>query len=517
MDEVKEPLKYKDEAEKNAALTAIQDRPGGARPEDIEEIDRISEAEVEVSPEVEPEEESGLPESEEEEKPLVESEEKVEPEDTARNFQITEELISEYDDEYTDENGRRRKFVTQKNPGDLLKSYVSAQKNNHYLKTQRIPQEKQAGYDQAKAEYEEKFQAMQKEMETLKAQPPEKKETPVQKPVETETRNQLNTVMEKLNGISDEDTIENTGSLREALILSEKLRGEDSTRYADDINNLKADIDTKINAYRTEQDQKEQQRVATAKEETDRQKQQEILNNVYTELDEFAAGKDAPKDVKTNQKFIDMQREALAFHDQLGELYTGKLRTAHTQQDWANVVRKAELDYLNGVPELVAKAKASGIDEPKNYGAWKTLDGIDAMRGGWVRNSSSNVWEERFSKSTGKRVNLGDVKTAYKWWLDETGQMDKKIADGKREEVDKVLGAVNKRDKGMVQLDESKLIQDGDGQPLTEAQANEILRDADMDFVKAEEMKGNHEPLNRVNAAMDRLKYERIPVSYEQT
>lgn len=521
MNEVKEPLKFKDDAEKNAALAVIQDQPGGARPEDFEEIDRISAAEVE---EVEKtEEDTGLPKSEEEVKTLEEPEKKIEQEDDARKWEITEELISKYDDEeYTDENGRRRKLITQTNPDDFVKSYVSAERNNHHLKTIRIPQAQEEGYAKAKTEYEPKLQAMQRELDDLKAKPPEKKETaPVlKKPIQTETLNQYNAVVEELNGISDEDSVEHTAAMKKALGLSQKLREEDSTRHADDINNLRteitSDVTNKLTAYETTQAENENKRVADAKLITDREEQQKTLANIYTEIDVFAEGKDTPKEFQSDQKFADMNVEATNFHNSLGEAYTGKTSSSYSPQDWTNIIQKAELDYINGTPALLDRAKSIGLNEPKNYQVWKRLDAIDAMRTGWIRNSSTNVWEQRFNSHTGKPVDLGDIKTAYNYYLDNSGLREQEASDKTRKEVDKVVDAVNKRDKSMVQLDESKLSQDGDGTSLTEEQAAEVLRTADMDWIKGEEMRGNLEPLNELNAALIRLKSEKqIAVTHQ--
>jgi hypothetical protein len=508
-----EPLKFQNEEEKNAALTAIQDKPGGAGPEDMEEIDRISEAEVVDSPEEIPED-TGLPA---EEKPP----EEVEPEDDARQWTIDDTLISEYDDEYVDENGRRRKFITHKNPGDLLKSYVGAQKNNHYLKTQRIPQAHQEGYNKAKAEYEEKLQALQKENEAFKAQPPEKKEPPVRKePVETDTLQKYNTLVEELKGISDEDSIEYTAKMKQAFVLQSELRQEESTRHADDINNLRteitSDVTEKLTAYERKLAESENKRLDNLKAIKDEEDRNKILSNIYTEIDTFASEKDTPAEFKSDQKFSDMNAEAASFHNALGEAYTGKTSAFYSPGEWSKVMQQAELEYINGTPALLEKAKSIGLNEPKNYQVWKRLDAIDAMRTGYIRNPTTNVWEQRFNPHDGKQVNLGDIKTAYNYYLDESGLREKKASEKTKKEVNQVVDVINKRDKGMTQLDESTLSQEGDGTTLTEAQAQEFLQNVDMDYVMAEQMKGNLEPLQKLNAAQDRLKGEPVPVLYKR-
>ena len=82
----------------------------------------------------------------------------------------------------------------------------------------------------------------------------------------------------------------------------------------------------------------------------------------------------------------------------------------------------------------------------------------------------------------------------------------------KKDEVQNVLGAINKRDKGMIQLDDSKMTDEGDGQALTKEQATEYLKESDTDYIRAEEMRGNLEPLNKMNAALKRLGAEPIPI-----
>lgn len=506
---------YKTEAEKNEALTAIQDKPGGASSADFGEIDLISEAEVEEKEVVVGE---NLEEKPEEEVKKVEDkvEKKVEAEDGARKWVITEEMISEHDDEYFD-GQKQRKFITQKNPGDLLKSYVGSEKNNHYLKTIRIPQAQEEGFNKAKTEYEPKLTALQTEIDALKAKPPEKVVEIQPKLVKTETLQKYNVAIEELNGITDEDSVEHTDKMKNVLLLSQKLREEEGTRHADDINNLKTEInkgvDERLTTYKTEQDQKEQKRTDEAKFVTDRNEQQVILDKVYNEIDVFAASAAAPPEVKTNQKFVDMQREALDFHNQLGEAYEGKPSSSFSQEGWTAVIQKAELDYLNGTPALIEKIKSIGINEPENYNAWKTLDGIDAMRTGWIRNKTTNQWEQRFNPNTGKRINLGDVKTAYNYYLDSTGKREEQTDAEKKIAAEAIIAAINKRDKGMVQLDDSKMTGEGEGQALTKAQAKEYLEKVyDIDFVRGEELRGNYEPLKKANAALVRLDAEPLEI-----
>jgi hypothetical protein len=508
-----EKITYATEAEKNAALEEIQDKPGGATEADFELIDRIGAAEVTEKPN--PADDLVI---EDEAKPPNKSEEKPEPapktlEDETRNWQITEEMISEYDDEYFD-GQKQRKFITHKNPGDFLKSYVGAQKNNHYLKTQKIPQAQQEGYNKAKAEYETKLQAYEKELETLKAKPPEKKETIT--PVETDTLNQYKAVVEELNGISDEDSVEHTATMKKALILSQKLRDEENARYAADINSVRSEVNNKLVAFETKQEEKDRKRLEALNLETDRTKQQTIINRIYNEIDSFVASKDAPPEAKTDQPFSEMHAEAMTFHNELAEAYTGNSSGSYSQQEWNGIMEKAGTAYLNSLPELVAKAKAIGINEPKNYKQWVFLDNLDATRTGMMRDPVTNEWVERFSTTTGKKINLGDIKTAYNYYLDNSGLREKKISDDKKADAEKLVHAINKRDGGVTQLDDSKMTGEGEGQALTKDKAREIVENLDWDFIKAEEMRGNLEPLQKANAAIKRLDGEPVSVLLEK-
>ena len=489
-------LKFETETEKTAALEEIQNKVGGASVDDLEEIDRISSTEVNKKDDGEE---------------STEQENNVKPgegEGSDRNWEITEELISEYDDEYFD-GQKNRKFITQKNPGDLLKSYVNVQKNNHYMKTQRIPQAKDEGYNQARSEYEDKMKALQVEIDGLKSKdveikPAEKKTGALQK--------EYNEAMERLSGISDEDSIEHTAAIKNALLLSQKLREEDSSRGVEDITE---EYNKKFIDFEKKFEEKEQNRLHDLELKNSQKEQKATLEGIYSEIDAFARSKDAPKEAVSNQNFKDMLSDAMEFHNSLAEVYTGKTSTSYDQKDWNGIMEKVGTMYLNKLPELITRAKETGINEPKNYNQWQFLDNLDAIRTGMMRNPETNEWTNRYDKNTGKPVNLGDIKTAYNYYLDESGLREKNLLSEKKADAENLMGAINKRDGAMIQLDDSKISKDGDGQVLTQKEATEYLEKIDMDYIRAEEMRGNLEPLKKANAALVRLEAEPLQVMLE--
>jgi len=502
MPEDKDTLVFETEEARNDGLFAIQDKPGGPTSEDFDEIERIQAVEVnKPSPEEGTEEEETV-------KPTETLEEKI-PEDDARNWQIDEEFITQHDEEYTDENGRRRKFITQTNREDFVKSYIGAQKNNHYLKTQRIPQAKQEGYDTATAEYNEKLAAKDKELETLRAKPAPAPAPEPKAPVKTDTQEQYTAIVEELNGITDEDSIEHTAKMKKAFVLQQKLLEEERTQNADNINNMKTemktDFDSKFTAFEAKQAEERKKESDRVQAITNQSQQNETVNKLYTEIDDFVSGKDAPPEAKTDESFTVMNAKALKFHNDLAEAYTGRAASSYSQQEWSSTLGNVESMWLNGTPELLTKAKEIGITEPKNYKAWSFLDNIDAIRGGMMRDPATNQWVNKFDPNSGEKVNLGDIKTAYNWYLDNSGKRQELETEKGKKKVEEVVHAINKRDKGVVQLDESQMTSEGEGQALTKEDAEKILEGANMDLIRAKEMEGDLTQLERVNAALERL------------
>ncbi len=514
-----ETLTFKTEEERQKAFTAIEEKAGGPTAADTDEIDRIMEAEI-VSGEVEPSPEEPVVESTQEQPPVVE-EKPLEPKDETRNLVVTEDIISKYDEEYTDEHGRKRPFVTQKNADDFVKSYVHSEKNNQYLKNVRIPQEfeagKKKGMEAAKVEYGEKLTALQKELDEIKAKPVAQPQA-APPPVVSDHQTQLNGVMTELGNIAEGDEVEHIDKLKNAIFLQQKVMGENAATYADNINNIKTELEAKNNArfdqFTANFDSKQEAITKAAETTAAQAKAQQNWNNVMSEIDIFAASNEAPAEVKTNQKYSDMYEDAKTFHNQLTEAYTGQTRSDYTPEDWENKKEVIATMWLNKVPELVGKVNSYGIAEPDNYKAWVKLDQIDAIRTGYWRNPQSNQWEKRYG-TDGKLVNLGDMNTAYNYLLDNTGERERLIKEGKRKEVDSVVGAVNKRDKGVVQLDESQMGQKGD-EVITEDAAITIINTISAEYAMREYRIGNPEPLTKLNAATKRLNPDNEPINPEE-
>ena len=511
-----EPKKYQTEDEKINDLEAIQNKPGGPTLEDMAAIEAISSAEV-IEKEPSPTEE--LEQKEDDTQPVSEPTTPEPTKDEARNWQINDELIKRYDEEYTDEHGRKRPFITHKNPEDFVKSYVHVQKNNYHLKNKRIPQEFEKGKEAARIEYESKLAAMQKELDEIKAKPVEKTvETPVQKPVETPESSNLiqeyNDLMTEISNLPDEDSIEHTEKMKKALVLQSKMIAQKDAEYADTIDKVKKEITNQYDAKFEEftggfekRQEEEKQRIEAMqkKEESNR-----VMQQVYADIDAFASSDKAPQSLKTDQIYAEMYSEAMQFHDQLAEIYTGKTKHDMSAKEWQNVSELAGSAYLNGLPEIMNKANAAGVLKPRNYDAWVELDKIDAIRTGYIRNPQTQQWEKRFDSITGKQINLGDMTTAYNWLLDNTGLREKQIQAEKKKDTKNLVNAINKRDNGVVQLDDSMMSQDGDGQVLTEEDALAILNNNDITQAISEYHSGNKEPLNKMNAALSRVGSEPV-------
>jgi hypothetical protein len=337
-----EKTTFNSEAERATALETLQGRDMSEN--DLAEIDRISAAEVigEEAPQ-KPSPADDVVEPEPVVEPTPDPEPTDPPTDDARNWQITEDDIAKHDEEYTETDGRRRKFITQKNPDDLLQSYVGAQKNNHYLKTIKLPQDIKAAEERskeaAKAEYEEKLTAMQKELDEIKLKPVVPTEQPVnQPPVITDSVNKYNEVLEKIKDVNDDDSVEHTELYKSAIVLSDKLRQEDSAKYAETIDKITRDLKAEIANSQTQMKTEWDTRQTTAKQEADNkaayEKSVQDRINAQNDIDVFAASQNVPVELKTGQKFSDMHNEAMAFQNQLAEIHTGKNRSNYTQKDW---------------------------------------------------------------------------------------------------------------------------------------------------------------------------------------
>jgi hypothetical protein len=501
--EAKEKIVFKNEDERTAALLNIQNK--GATEDDLEEIERITKAEIE---EIKPENTERTETRTEDSVQQTEEKETVS-EEKGRNWQITEDLIKQYDENYYDPDSKReRNYITHRTPEDFLKSFKDSQKYIRHLKDEMLPKKISAAYEQAKAEtkaeYETKIAEIQKKLDEASKRPVQ--QAGQQQQQQNSGDNEIDTILKTLEGVSDEDAIEHVADVKKALIVAMKnLRmskddKEDILRQADQRAAEKFEI------YK--QEREAELREIRKKEEAEKltQSNQQKLKDAYTEIDQFVTSKDFPNEYKLNgQKYEDVLREALIFHNELAEIYTGKTRESFDPKTWRGYEERASIEFLNKTPELIEKYNKSGIQKPKNYEKWVLLDNIDAIKTGYFRNPNTNQWEKRYDSKTGNQIQFPDLRSAYKYYLEESGLGKKLDLKNGRKSTEGLIEAINKRDAGVVQLDESALSSSGKGQVLTEEDALKILKTVDSEDAIRMKMNGNDEAFNKINAALIRL------------
>jgi hypothetical protein len=510
-------LTFKTEEDKMKRLEEIQ--KSVPTEEDLPEIERVTNAPVlEKAPEA-PRPADDLVEPEPQPEPVETEENPVQeekPTDDARNWTIDEELLKKYDGTYKDQNGREKNYFTHKDPETLVKSYVDSQKHIQYLTAQRLPQEYQTGYEKGKSELEEKLADLQKQLDEAAKQP--KPEAPPQEPapVDSAVFDEYTKLSQELSQVPEGDEVEHLDKFRRLSVLTPKVLEEKERLQSENINKIKTEIAGEFNSFKTEWQTKQEQSEALKAQQAEQKKKAELISNVHAQIDDWKNSPDAPEEAKSDQSFRDMSNEALGFHNSLAELYTGKTERDYTQQQWSDIKEKAGTAYLNGLPELMQRVANAGVKAPENYKTWVFLDNIDAIKSGYIRNSN-NEWEERYDKVTGQKVNLGDMKSAYNWWLEETGQREKQVLDATKKANDNLLHTITKRDNQMVQLDDSQLTPDGAGGTMTSEDAEKILNEVQdtigMEAVFQQAMQGNPETLNKVNAALKRLGQEPIEMA----
>lgn len=505
---------FKTEEDKVKALEELQNR--GVTDDDLPEIESIMNAEVEGEKPEEAKPSDNLVETEEDNTPQ-EPEEKPEnqgKQENIRNWTIDEDLLSKYDETYVDETGRKRPLFTHKDPESFLKSYRDGQKHIRYLESKKLPQEfesgQKIGFEKAKSEYEEKIAALQKQLEERKQPEPAKPTTP--EAPKSDSFSEYSKILSELDSIQEGDEIEHVDKLKKALSMSRRVLEERDVRYADKINELEQKLNQRVESIQStwQQQQEEKQRAIQAQQE--QEERQKKLESLYGEIDNWAKN-EAPKEAKSDQSYKDMLSEATEFHNKLAEIYTGKTRRDYDPKQWNSIMEKAGSAYLNDLPELKSKANEYGISEPRNYRKWVYQDNIDAIRSGYIRNSN-NEWEQRYDPVTGRPISFPDMKSAYNWWLDQTGQREKQQLEARKKDNEKLLNAVNKRD--MAQLSEEDMVSDEDGGTMTEEIATRIVQHANsqvgIDTIIQEAMRGNVDNLNKLNAALERLGMKPIPL-----
>lgn len=500
--ETKEKIVFKNEDERTAALLNIQSK--GATEDDLEEIERITKAEIsetksENAQRTETTTDTSVQQTEEKE---IVSEEK------GRNWQITEDLIKQYDENYYDPDSKReRNYITHRTPEDFLKSFKDSQKYIRHLKDDLMPKKVSAAYEQAKAEtkaeYETRIAELQKKLD-------EASKKPVQQTGQQQQNNsgdnEIDTILKTLESVPDVDALEHVVDVKNALIVAMKKLKMSKEDKEDIIKQAEQRAAEKFEIYK--QEHEAELKEIRKKEEAEKQAQlnQQKLKDAYTEIDEFVASKDFPSEYKLDgQKYENALREALDFHNELAEIYTGKTKESFDPKTWRGYEERASIEFLNKTPELIEKFNKSGIQKPKNYEKWVFLDNIDAIKTGYFRNPNTNQWEKRYDSKTGKEIQFPDLRSAYNYYLDESGLRKKLDLKNGRKSTEGLIEAINKRDAGVVQLDESALSSSGKGQVLTEDDALKILRTVDSEEAIRMKMNGNDEAFNKINAALIRL------------
>lgn len=497
MNEVKEKLVFKSDEEKAAALYKIQER--GARPEDLEEIERISEAEIIGNSNAEPVQDNT---AQPVEKPI---EEQV-PAEKGRSWQIDENLISQIDETYFDpETKRERNYITHRTPEDFLKSFKESQKYIRHIKDEMLPKKVAAAYDKAraetKAEYDNKVAELQRKLEEATKRPAQQ---PVSQPASKD--DEIGTILKTLEDISDEDAIEHVGDVKKALVVAMKRLSLSSSDKEEILKQAEQRAADKFETYKREHESTEQARKKAEDEKALALAQQQKLRAAYEEIDSFVSSKDFPEEYKiSGQKYEDALREALAFHNELAEVYTGKTKESYDPKTWREIEERAGMEYLNKTPQLLEQIKKTGIQEPKNYKKWVFIDNVDAVKTGYFRNPQTNQWERRFDNKTGKEIQFPDIRSAFNYYIDESGLRKSLNIQNGRKSTDGLIDAINRRDSGVVQLDESAMSSSGKGQVLTEEDAEKILKTIDPDNAVREKMNGKPDSFNRINAALIRL------------
>jgi hypothetical protein len=497
MNDVKEKLVFKSDKEKAEALYKIQEK--GARPEDLEEIERISEAEITEQSNTETVPDTTAQPAEQ---PIVDTT----PDENGRNWQITEDLIKQHDETYFDpETKRERNYITHRTAEDFLKSFKESQKYIRHIKDEMLPKKVAAAYEKAKfdvkAEYENKVSELQRKLDEANKRPSQQ---PAAQPASSD--DEIGSILKNLEGISDDDAIEHVGDVKKALIVAMKKLSMSKTDREEILKQADQRAAEKFETYKRERDAELNENKKREEAEKHALSQQQKLREAYTEIDQFLSSKDFPAEYKLEgQKYEDALRDALAFHNELAEVYTGKTKESYDPKTWREIEERASMEFLNKTPQLLEQVKKTGIQEPKNYKKWVFIDNIDAVKTGYFRNPQTNQWERRFDSKSGKEIQFPDIRSAFNYYLDESGLRKTLNMQNGRKSTDGLIEAINKRDAGVVQLDESALSSSGKGQVLTEEEARKILKTIDSSDAIREKMNGKPELYNKINAALIRL------------
>lgn len=512
-----EPLTFKTYEERDSEFEKIQERVASGESVSLEEIRRVEEAKVEevlppeadedasvaefmpegVPAEAKAEGEGGKsgadvkPDGKPVDKPAAESK---------RNWTIREEDIPQ-EGYYDVKTGKYRPFITQKDPGDLFKSYISAQKHIHRLENQLLPEEREKAAAETRGKYETTIKELQEKIRAYEES--EKNSKQVQTPDDKAASGELKRVLEELKTVNPDDdnydVLDHNKKLQGAILTLAQQLAEVESRKIEP-------------SGREAQPQPLPEPVAQQPQPSGDEglSKAEQWRRACELIDAFVASVDDPM-LKTQKPFFALTQEMEGFNDALTEAYSGKKARDVPIQEWARLRERAMGAYLIGDEEILRKTEQFGVKEPKEYRTWLKLDQIDALRNGLYRDMTGN-WAILKDSATGKPVNLGDMETAYSKYLDISGERIKRERELKSKSARSIADAIAKRDTGLVSLDTNALSDIGEGQSLTEEDAERILDSIDTEEAIKDSMHGNRKSLDTINQALKRLGREPLEV-----
>ena len=504
-------LVFETEEAKAEQLASLQDRIE-SEPDNTEiaaEIQRISEAKVqpkegEEQPPEEPQaEEPEVPPQEPEPSQEVEPSQEEQPPETPVQEQAPQkpswfpkEFVPK--ETYTDpETGEEKPIWTYDDPKTgperLVKTLVHSQRRIRKLEAQQN-QVFNEGYEKAKAEFEKKLEEAKKTTPPAQTQTPSQLAPPLQHqaisggPQVTNAQIiALEDQLKKVGNTESEDyDVTEHAKVQQQLLVAQRQY------YDGQIRALSTKTEEAVTTAKTWQEKQEEAR--RAKEEEDARKQREkeaetAFEKTCKDIDTFASAQKLNTGGKTFQQ---MDREADIFHGKLAQAMTGKYQV--TSQDKIN----AETMFLREDPLTMDRMKEAGLQAPASYDAWNELTQIDAMRNGYYLNPSTMRWEER------KDMRFPDMETAADYYAKITGKTKNQVRQAQVQGARKITSVLNKRDTGVVTMDESLTQGGSEGDEITQDQATQILENTDMEEAILAYRQGNKTPFDNINKARAR-------------
>lgn len=523
-----ETVKYQNETERRKALEAIQEDETIDIDEKLRKIGEITNAEVaeqepdpqytddelydEEDNETPPEEGDGTEKKHEEGNPdqLPAKEKKNdggEPEN--RHWVITEDDIPK--ETWYDRVERKEKpYVTQKNPKDLIQSYVHGQKRIHWLEDIQLPQQKEHEYRRGRTEAEKEWQRKLDEKEAEYKQKIDEltKQSASQKNETPNASANLADILKQLNEIDPGDALERSEDIA-------KLNSQALTAALNQINSM-GDTIKEMQSGKAQPRPAQEKQSATQRQAAQQQPPiSQVWENACREMDQFVSSEDCPDDLRINRPYNQVTEEALRFQRELAQLHTAQLgQDGRLMVKPANEIGNAEMEaataaYLTGLPQLMQRVQQYGFQEPQEFRTWIELDQIDGLRTGFLRDPSTKQWVQNTS------IQHPDYRSALDYYYRSTGKAQQVKSKEQQRAVDDFASAITRRDSRVVQMDTSKAMS-GDHNAITERQAWDILdgeNSIDREDAIREAWGGKTEKLELLNQALERLGQPTIPVS----